>query len=295
MDIRNIKTPAPEVKNGEYLEMMYNLQKQLMEGYIRIEGLPQYPLNINNKKAQIVLKDFSARVTEELAEGYESTHIAIDMLKKVGFNTSKLTNNEFNMLLNHLQNSNEEQADATAFFIELMIYADINPSDIFALIREENLLPDDVVEYYQHEPEGLLEALMIIGVVLLNRNNKNLLELPLRFRVIDREDFETKEKYEEVSGYIPAFQELSDIYHEVEPIMLWDVCYHLGVARNYLKNKPWKQSGELTDERPFVKEVILGFIKYMGYLSYMGFTPQSLYNLFWRKNQVNIFRQKSRY
>lgn len=295
MDIRNIKTPAPEVQNGEYLEMMYLLQKELMEGYIKIEGLPKYPLNINNKRAQVVLKDFSARVTEELAEGYESTHIAIEILKKAGFNMSKLNDKEFNMLLNHLQNSNEEQADATAFFIELMIYADIEPSDIFTLIKEENLLPEDVVEYYQREPEGLLEALMIIGVVLLNRNNSNLVDLPLRFRVIYPELFESQEKYEEVSGYIPAFQELSNVYHEAEPIMLWDVCYHLGVARNYLKNKPWKQSGELTDEKPFAREVIYGFIKYMGYLSYMGFTPQGLYNLFWRKNQVNKFRQKSNY
>lgn len=295
MDIRNINTPVPEVNNGEYLEMMYAHQKDLMEGYIKIEGLPGYPLNINNKKAQIILKDFSARVTEELAEGYESTHLAVNKLKEVGFNTNKLEEDDWRMIINHLQNSNEEQADATAFFIELMIYADINPEDFWDIIREEELLPEDIVTYYDQEPEGLLEALMIIGVVLLNSNNSNLINLPLRYRVIDREDFKSLEEYENTCLYIPAFQELSEVYHEVEPIMLWDVCYHLGVARNYLKNKPWKQSGELTDEKPFKREVILGFIKYMGYLSYMGFTPSSLYNLFWRKNQVNKFRQKSNY
>lgn len=287
MDIRNINTPPPAVKtNGAFLEKMFELQKQLMEGYIKIEGLPRYPININNKKAQVVLKDFSARVTEELAEGYESTNLAIDMLNKVGFNTSKLSPKEFQMLLNHLQNSNEEQADATAFYIELMIYADIYPRDL-----EECLEGLDVPQ-----DSGLLERLMIAGVILLGKSNSSLLDMPLKYKILTPEDFDNNSnKYREVIGYIPGFQEMSEVSHEMESIMLWEVCYHLGVARNYLKNKPWKQSGELTDERPFKKEVIFGFIKYMGYLVHMGFTPYTLYSLFWRKNQVNCFRQRSNY
>ena len=42
MDIRNITEKAPEVENGAFLEKMFDLQKELMEGYIRIEGLPGY-------------------------------------------------------------------------------------------------------------------------------------------------------------------------------------------------------------------------------------------------------------
>ena len=110
MDIRNITEKAPEVENGAFLEKMFDLQKELMEGYIRIEGLPRYPLNINSKKNQVVLKDFASRAVEELAEGYESTHYAVQMMEKVGWNLSLLSKKEHAMLINHIQNSNEEQA-----------------------------------------------------------------------------------------------------------------------------------------------------------------------------------------
>ena len=38
MDIRNIKEEPPKVEGGAYLEKMFDLQKELMEGYIRIAG-----------------------------------------------------------------------------------------------------------------------------------------------------------------------------------------------------------------------------------------------------------------
>lgn len=288
MDIRSIKTPAPEVQNGEYLEKMFELQYVLMTNYMQIEGLPDYPIDINNKKGQVILKDFSARVTEELAEGYESTSLAIQILKKYGFNVDLIPDEQFNMLVNHLQNSNEEQADATAFYLELMAYAGITPSDIWDYINKNNL-------WAGRDSDALLETCMIIGVVLLNKSYDISLDIPARFPIFKQDHFSTPEKYWEVMSYIPGFNRISEVTHSDECMMLWDVCYHLGVARNYLKNKPWKQSGELTDEVPFISEVILGFLSYMGYLSYMGFTPESLYSLYWRKNQVNQFRIKSKY
>lgn len=291
MDIRNIKTPAPDLLGtGMYLEEMYQLQKDLIDKYIPIEGLPEYPLNIHSKKAQVVLKDMSARAIEEMAEGYESTHYVVNRLKKEGWNMDRLSPKDKQMVYNHLQNSNEEQADATAFYLELMIYAGIGPGDFFDYINSNDFYNDNY-----SDASGLLEELMLIGVMLLAKDNSLLLDTTLRYSLLDVEDFESKEKYEEVRGYIPAFTDLSDTHHELEPIMLWQVAYHLGVARNYLKNKPWKQSGELSDEQPFKNEVMKGFIKYMGYLHVMGFTPESLYNLFWRKHCVNEFRIRSGY
>ncbi|WP_418392117.1 hypothetical protein, partial [Akkermansia sp.] len=40
-------------------------------GYKEIERLPDYPLDINNPKNQVILKDFIGRVIEELTEGFE--------------------------------------------------------------------------------------------------------------------------------------------------------------------------------------------------------------------------------
>ena len=69
MDIRDIKEQAPLVDDKQ-LEEIYNLQKNLMEGYIgKIEkDLPMYPIDVNSRKGQAVLKDMSARVIDEIGE-----------------------------------------------------------------------------------------------------------------------------------------------------------------------------------------------------------------------------------
>ena len=157
MDIRNIKDNPPVVEDGKYLESIFELQKLLMDGYIgKIEkNLPPYPISINSEKGQVVLKDFSSRVIEETAEGYESTSAALDLLAQHGFNEDNLNHEQFDMLINHLQNSNEEQADAFAFFVELMIYANISPEDIYEYASK--------VLGYQKDSEITLNDLMMIG------------------------------------------------------------------------------------------------------------------------------------
>ena len=72
MDSRDIKLEPDKVENNQYLEKIYELQKNLLEGYIRIEGLPQYPININSIKPSFLIKDFVGRIKEELAEGYDA-------------------------------------------------------------------------------------------------------------------------------------------------------------------------------------------------------------------------------
>lgn len=291
MDIRNIKEEPPKVEGGAYLEKMFDLQKELMEGYIRIEGLPQYPININSKKSQVVLKDFASRVVEELAEGYESTHYAVEMMEKVGWNLDLLSNKEYKMLFNHIQNSNEEQADASAFFLELLIYAGITPQDL----REWALsqLPEDS----ECESRPLLELLMITGTKLLNSFDSVILEDTgsLQYELLSIDRFENAEDYLKVKSYCPGFHNLSSLFHHREMSYLWQIQYHLGVGRNFLKNKPWKQSGELSDEAPYFEHLFQGIAKLFGYHVIMGITPENLYYLFFKKNRVNRFRQKSNY
>lgn len=69
----------------------------------------------------------------------------------------------------------------------------------------------------------------------------------------------------------------------------------LSVARNFLKNKPWKQTGEMTDEKAYQSEVVMGFIEYLGYLKFVGMDAQSAYVLRFKKHLVNVFRQTSNY
>ena len=290
MDIRDIREQAPLVDDKQ-LEEIYNLQKNLMEGYIgKIEkDLPMYPIDVNSRKGQAVLKDMSARVIEEIGEGYESTTYALQLLGKYGFNKNIMTEEDHTMLLNHLQNSNEEQADAIAFFVELMLYCNILPEDIYRYVQ--NVL----LKKYQTNKRFYwnLESLMEVGLALLQERFGDITSG--LYRVIEDEDFETKEEADHVFSYIPGYNCISLDFHDNEAKLAWEVTYHLSVARNFLKNKPWKQTGVMTDEKALQEEIVIAFIEYLGYLKYCGFTAQSVYVLRFKKHLVNCFRQRSQY
>lgn len=294
MDIRNIKKVAPDVADGQ-LEKLYDLQQELMKGYLKIEkDLPEWPIDVNSRKGQAVLKDMSARVIEEMGEGYESTGYALDLLDKYGYNLDIIPMDDRQMLLNHLQNSNEEQADAIAFYIELMLYSNILPMDIYNYV-ERVLFVD---HRYNNIKAGLhwrqnLQGLMDIGLCILEDRFSEV--SGGLYNVLDESWFETPEDYEKVKGYTPGYNNLSWDFHDQEAKFCWEVSYHLSVARNFLKNKPWKQSGEMTDEKAYQSEVVIGFIEYLGYLKFVGMDAQSAYVLRFKKHLVNVFRQTSNY
>ena len=291
MDIRNIRENPPLVENGKYLEAIFELQKKLMEGYVgKIEkNLPNYPISLNSEEGQVVLKDFSSRVVEEIAEGYESTTSAIELLNQYGYNVDMMTDEHFDMLMNHLQNSNEEQADAFAFFVELMLYANMGPEDIYSYVIE-------VMGYKAKSLEDLvLSDLMSIGYSYFDRNHwvDNQINL---FKILEDYQLEAHGKdVENVNSYLPGFRNLNSDHYLNENHMLWNISYHLNISRNYLKNKTWKQTQELTDGLRYQSEVVQAFILYCGYLKVVGMTDETFFTLFFKKHKVNIFRQKSGY
>ena len=144
MDSRDIKEEPKPIADSKYLETLYGLQKELLDNYIKIEGLPMYPLDINTKKSQIILKDFVGRVIEELAEGYESLLAVDELTQKNELWVNEINEVDYIQTLNHLQNAGEEIADSLHFMLELLIYSNIQPKDI-----------DDFIEKYikyQHHP-----------------------------------------------------------------------------------------------------------------------------------------------
>lgn len=290
MDIRNIKEEPVEIKDQSYLEHIYDLQSFLLDGYIgRIEkDLPYPPIDINSRSGQLVLKDFTARVIEEMGEGYESTGYALDILNKVGFNIDILSNEDHRMLLNHLQNSNEEQADAMAFFVSLLMYSNIWPEDIYRFVEVKELS----YKYSETWSRNMMNLMKVGLNLLLDRFPDITSGNP--YPILQEGDYDP-ERWSNIQGYIPGYNFLSNSLHDFEAQLCWEVTYHLCVARNFLKNKPWKQTEVMTDELRFQEEIVLAFLKYLGYLLYVGFKPDTFHRLFFKKHKVNIFRQRSNY
>lgn len=282
MDIRNIKEPVPEITPGTELHEMYKLNEEQFKGYQNIENLPNYPFDINNAKNQVILKDFIGRVIEELMEGYESTEDMIAIFSKYGWNTENLTEEEYQQVLNHMQNANEEQADALGFFFTLLMYS--------------NILPDDILSWGEkhlktlHKITGLDKA-MVIGVKMIIEGKDSELFFLKSYNLLDTDD----EEYSKINEYAPGFHASSNILHSEEKIMLFDVVYQLNIARNLLKSRPWKQTQVMTKELDFQNALVNAFYLYLGFLTMQGFTSQSLYRLFFKKQKLNLWRQKTNY
>lgn len=282
MDVRNIQIPEIKLDSTQYLSKMYELGLTQLNGYLKIEGLPSPPLDINPPKSQVILKDFIGRIIEELTEGYESTSEVVKMMREVGWNVSILPN--YKDLLNHLQNANEEQADAMGFFITLLLYSNIMPEDIY-----------EYVSLNLEEEIDSLDKLMSYGVKILYDTNSEYIrstgyslfnESLANYFDID---------YEKVVSYTPGFHSISEQTHDSEAFNLWQITYQINVARNLLKNRPWKQTQVMSKELDYQEAVVKSFLMYLGFLAINGFNQSSLFELFYRKQQLNIWRQGSGY
>lgn len=298
MDIRNYINEICPCDPGVELEKMFQLQESLLEKYLSIEGLPHWPLNVNKREAQAILKDMSARVVEELGEGYESTTHVLQMLDKLGYNfNTKWTREDYRQLLNHLQNSNEEQADAIAFFINLLLYSNIDVKDIKSYIISKKLNNCVDPTHTVCIDNMSTEFIMMVGLYLLATRFSDIYDNHHTWKVLDKSLFEIFNigNYNGVISYTPGFNCISWDSHDIEAKICWEISYHLSVARNYLKNKPWKQTGEMTDETRFQEEVVIAFLELLGYFKFIGMDANSLLQLRYKKHLVNEFRIKSKY
>lgn len=281
MDIRNINEQVPQVEETEarVLQEMYVLGIEQFSGYKSIEKLPDYPLDINNPKSQVILKDFIGRVIEELTEGFESTDEVVSIYRDYGWNNDCLTSEEYTQVLNHLANANEEQADALGFFFTLLLYS--------------NILPEDILKY--QDAKSLFEV-MAIGVkdlLIKYPDHRSVRKYP----ILSPTDWarEDRAEYDKIVSYTPGFHEMSEISHENEKLYLWEVIYELNKARNLLKCRPWKQTQVMTKEIDFQESLVKSFYLYMGFLAMNGFTPCGLFSLFFKKQRLNLWRQNTNY
>lgn len=260
----------------KHLEKIYDFQKELLDSYIKIEGLPSYPIDVNSKKSQIILKDFTGRVIEELGEGYESMLKVFN--KRLDYIKDMDNKETFLYIKAEAQNLNEELADALHFFMELLIYTNIHPEDIYQYCKTtaKNLgIP-------------LYDCCCLRQVLNFSRNMVMGSEIDLPNKSLIKIAHEEDE-------CIPVGWETSEDFVRRCAIQLWDVTYSLSIARNCLKNKPWKQSGELTDENLYQNLLCESFIKLCGFYALMGYTDITLFTVYFKKNMVNKFRIASRY
>lgn len=268
MDIRNF---SGEVKypNIDAMGKIFELQKELLKDYIGVEGLPQYPLDVNTRSSQVIIKDFIGRIVEELGEAWES----YDNMNRLCGSIDVIMDRD--IIISHLQNFNEEISDAIHFFMELLIYSGFNYEHMYKWVSSKLLPSNDI-----------LSDLITIGTDM-SYNEISLLKSSYGLMVISDDELEDE--------FLRGGRKISSIYFNKASQMLWDITYKLQIARNTLKNKPWKQTEMMTDESLYEVYVSEAWFLLFKFLSYSGFTAESVYNIYYKKNMVNRFRIKSKY
>jgi len=73
------------------------------------------------------------------------------------------------------------------------------------------------------------------------------------------------------------------------------VVESLAVACNCLKNKPWKNTQMMTDVDYFKKKVVDVWFRFAELCQRSGINSSMLFDLYFRKSEVNKFRQRSNY
>jgi len=267
LDIRDIKEHVTYPERGAFTEI-FRLQKKLLDNYIGIEKLPSYPIDINTRASQDLVKDFTGRIIEELGEGFESYLIMLDMFHH-GIDEEEM--------IPHLQNFNEEISDAIHFWLELLIYSGYEIDSLFCWQGEFADHPKEIID--------LLASWMEVAG-LKTEIDLAMKRLPCRWVIKDHmlED-----------EFLRGGRQLSNDRRDVMKQYLWDITYYLQIARNTLKNKPWKQTEMMTDLNQYEKALCNATMALFKFFYFAGFTKESIYLIYYKKNKVNQFRIKSNY
>lgn len=105
---------------------------------------------------------------------------------------------------------------------------------------------------------------------------------------IDRSEFKDLSEY----GYQVGNQSITFTDFKVRH---WNVVQNLTLAGNKLRNKKWKKTHVLTDRKIFKQYIEQAFESLMNCLRCVGLQDKDIYNLYFKKNEVNKFRQESKY
>lgn len=228
LNVQDFESKAPT--SGDRLIEIFQKQRKLMEKYEDIEaknGLLQthdIPVNLHDRMGQARLKDFSWRVTEELAEAMEAYEIHPDLIDHV----------------------HEEVADALHFLTELTILSGVTPQQVYT---------------------GILDGSKAAG---------------------------SQDMLGEIFHLLSNGRALGGKPMSLDKAMSRTVT-SLGLMCNTLKNKPWKNTHMITDENLFRKNLFYAWENFFFLCISYGITAERLDDLYFRKNQVNQFRQKSNY
>lgn len=155
----------------------------------------------------------------------------------------------------HQAHYNEELADALHFLVENLILIGIKPQDLILDYKVEQVSSFDIED------------------IFLDKETKRPIDL---LELI----------FDQNKGKVPFKGRFE---------LSMKIIVELGKAMNCLKNKPWKQTEMLTDVPKFHGYMVSTFHSFVQLLMASGIDYSTITDLYFRKSEVNKFRQRSKY
>jgi hypothetical protein len=261
-------------------EELFRLQKELLTHYIPLENLPQYPVDLNSRPGQRLLKDFASRFIEELAEAHESLSNA----------QLAIESNEKKEAMEYLAQFNKELADSHHFLMELLIYSGYGDWEaISGLISR--FIGNKAPKWRGLENEERpLKTILSIGnnINFSLGNRTTVVSKPELFSIVSMDEALKNPQYK-------AGRNISRDAIAVHSQLLWDVTSMVMLTVNHLKNRDWSSTEREVNMVKF-EENLASTLIYLGvYLDYIGAAETSIVMNFRDTTRKNLKRIKDGY
>lgn len=263
------------VYDGLNLERIFTMQEGYMNELKEREAFPDWPLDINIKSNQKILRDIASRCITELSEAFEVSQKITDIA----------INNKMDDVRPLLLDFNEELADALHFMVEIFVLVGITPHDInkfYDTYLEEMELRDS----YYHMDDTMRTMTGYAKHMNIFEGYYRMVSSMYTVLKIDPAD----EESEVMAGRVTSMDAL--IKQATE---LWMVVHALKLAINMLKKKAHREAGPETRLNLFADELIKAWVRLFKYYDMVGTTPISITENYTKKNEKNRQRLKNEY
>ena len=259
------------------MELMFKHQEKLMEVYKERGRIPSWT-DKSVKENQEFIKGLIGSFIEESIEAftkYEEAYLYFH--HDAGSEPLKM----LDKLKVLIKDFNEELADCTHFFIEILIYLGIYPEDLKAYyekLGKEKGLPHitgsdplrDAIEYATY---------VNVAVTYIN----NLGTTGNMYKII---------RDTEGDPSLQAGRSMSTSMYENQAKLLFKCTVYLKRASNAMKAKHWRESREI-DIDSVHNNIMEAWLYFFCYLSLVDCTGLSLYVNYLKKNKQNLERIKN--
>lgn len=255
---------------------MLGMQKNLLVHYIQIEGLKQYPIDLNERDNQKLIKDFIRRFIEELCEAYECLYYA----------SACVTTNKSDEARVHIVNYNQEIADAWHFLLEILIYCNVDEYKLDGAI--ERKFDENGLDALYRKDDPLQSLYNVGGFYNQGLGHNEVKRSRNMFRIYTHQETLEDPK---IRGSFSISPEALTIHAK----FLWFITYDFNMAANQLKNKEWAQSDIKVNEIQFQEKLFKGLETLITYFDFADLSFDCLYQNYDKKNKINHERIKGGY